>query len=65
MPKFKAKTTVKKRVSKITKNGILLRNKISARHLVRRKSKRAKQNRMSKQSIKSNDIKKFKQLLGL
>lgn len=65
MPKFKAKTTVKKRVSKITKTGILLRNKISARHLVRRKSKRAKQNRMSKQSIKSNDIKKFKQLLGL
>lgn len=65
MPKFKAKTTVKKRVSKITKTGILLRNKISARHLVRRKSKRAKQNRMSKQSIKPNDIKKFKQLLGL
>lgn len=65
MPKFKAKTTVKKRVSKITKTGILLRNKVSARHLVRRKSKRARQNRMSKQSIKSNDIKKFKQLLGL
>lgn len=65
MPKFKAKTTVKKRISKITKSGILLRNKISARHLVRRKSKRAKQNRMSKQSIKTNDIKKIKQLLGL
>ncbi|PIP51162.1 50S ribosomal protein L35 [Candidatus Berkelbacteria bacterium CG_4_8_14_3_um_filter_33_6] len=65
MPKFKAKTTVKKRISKITKSGRLLRNKMSVRHLVRHKSKRAKQNRMSKQPIKLADIKKIKQLLGI
>jgi len=65
MPKFKPKSTVKKRISKITKSGKLLRNKMSVRHLVRRKSKRAKQNRMTKQNIKTTDIKKIKQMLGI
>jgi large subunit ribosomal protein L35 len=63
MPKIKTVKSAAKRIVKITKNGKLIRLKMSGQHLARRKSKRARSNAFTKLSLKSADSKRIKRLV--
>lgn len=61
--KQKTVKTAKKRVLKITKNGKLLRRKLSAQHLVAGKSKRVRKSTDKKTTLKKADTKKIKRMI--
>lgn len=61
--KQKTVKTAKKRVVKITKNGKLLRRKLSAQHLTQGKSKRVRKATDKTESIAKADIKKIKRMI--
>ncbi len=61
--KLKTNKSTKKRITAVTKRGILMRSKMSAQHLCPGKSKRTKQNRMKNTPIEKNDLKRIKKLI--
>ena len=63
MPKIKTVKSAQKRIVKVTSNGKLLRLTMSSQHLARKKSKRARQNALSKNVISKADTKKIKRLI--
>ncbi len=63
MPKIKTVKTAAKRISRITKNGKIMRLQMSAQHLARRKSKRAKQNANNQVIVNQSDAKNIKKLV--
>jgi large subunit ribosomal protein L35 len=63
MPKIKTVKTASKRISRITKNGKIMRMTMSAQHLARRKSKRAKQNALNQVVVHKTDAKQLKRLV--
>jgi large subunit ribosomal protein L35 len=63
MPKIKTVKSAAKRISKITKNGKIMRLEMSAQHLARRKSKRAKAKANNQAVVHSTDSKKMKRLV--
>ncbi len=62
---MKAKTvkSAKKRVLKLTKNGLILRRTLSAQHLTAGKSKRALRASNKKVAVAGYDLRKLKQLI--
>lgn len=63
MPKLKTVKSASKRIAKITKSGKILRFKISAQHLARKKSKRTKKEAKKKLAISKADLRKIKRLI--
>lgn len=61
--KQKTVKSAKKRVVKITKNGKVLRNTLSAQHLTSGKSKRVLRASDKKEKVKKADIKKIKRMI--
>ena len=61
--KLKTLKTARKRITNITKNGILMRRKLSTQHLTTGKSKRALQGSTKKVAIHKADAKKIKKLI--
>lgn len=61
--KLKTNKSTRKRISSVSKNGILMRNKMSAQHLVPGKSKRAKKTTDRKQAVSDSDAKRIKKLI--
>lgn len=53
MLKIKTKKSVSKRIVKITKKGKVMRRRITAQHLARRKSKRTRKNAGKKTTVNS------------
>lgn len=51
MPKIKTSKSASKRIIKITSQGQLVRLTMSAQHLARRKSKRARQNAINQHAV--------------
>ena len=62
---MKAKTvkTARKRITNITKNGKLMRRKLSAQHLTTGKSKRTLRNSTKKVALSQADTKKIRKLI--
>lgn len=63
MPKIKTVKSAAKRIARITKNGKVMRLGMSAQHLARRKSKRARKNAYNQSPIKEVDVKKIRRLV--
>lgn len=63
MPKIKTVKSAAKRIKKITKNGKIIRLEMSAQHLARRKSKRAKAKANNPTSVHATDAKRIKSLV--
>jgi len=63
MPKLKTNKTVAKRITKISRNGKVLRRKILAQHLVHRKSSRTISSSGTDQLVSKAESKKIKKLL--
>lgn len=61
--KQKTVKTAKKRILKITKNGKLLRRKLSGQHLTQGKSKRVMSGASKSQAIAKADQKNIKRML--
>ena len=62
---MKAKTvkTARKRITNVTKNGKLMRRKLSAQHLTTGKSKRTLRNSTKKVAMSQADTKKIRKLI--
>jgi len=62
---MKAKTvkTARKRITSVTKNGKLMRRKLSAQHLTTGKSKRTLRNSTKKVAMSQADTKKIRKLI--
>ena len=63
MPKLKTHKATAKRV-KVTGTGKLMRKKVGASHLRRRKAKRVKRLFSKKVPVSNRDVKRIKRLLG-
>jgi len=63
MPKLKTVKSARKRISKITKNGKILRLTMASQHLARRKSKRARKNALNNTPFNKSDVKKIQKLV--
>jgi len=63
MKKIKTTKSAQKRIKKVTKNGLLIRRKITAQHLARRKSKRTKKTAGQNRRISISDRKIINQIL--
>lgn len=62
--KFKTVKSAKKRVLRVTKNGIVLRRTLSGQHLAAGKSKRTLRNSTKQKSVDLVDAKKIKKMIG-
>jgi ribosomal protein L35 len=57
MPKIKTRKSASKRIAKITKGGKVIRRKITAQHLARKKSKRTRKTAGDKIALDTTDRK--------
>lgn len=63
MPKLKTSSSAKKRIVKVTAKGKLLRRRLVAQHLARKKSKRTKQKSGRSRGFFKGDLKKIRRLV--
>lgn len=63
MPKLKNSKTATKRIKNITRNGKILRRKMSAQHRMHGKNKKIKQRSKSYVKVTSADYKRIKKLI--
>lgn len=65
MPKLKNSKTASKRIKKITRNGKILRRKMSAQHRMHGKNKKIKQRSKNSVKVTSADYKRIKKLIPI
>lgn len=61
--KLKTVKTARKRITKITKSGKIMRRKLSAQHLVMGKSKRTRRSNQKTQPVSKANVKNIKKLV--
>lgn len=62
MPKIKTRKSASKRLARVTASGKLMRRKITAQHLVKRKTKRTIKGSGRSEEVVASEVKRLKKL---